>query len=35
MPRMGFEPTISAFQRAKVVHALNREATVIKMCIYL
>jgi hypothetical protein len=26
---VGFEPTISAFQRAKTVHALGREATVI------
>jgi hypothetical protein len=29
MPRMGFEPTIPAFERAKMVHALDRAATVI------
>jgi hypothetical protein len=29
MPRVGFEPTIPAFKRAKTVHALNRGATVI------
>jgi hypothetical protein len=29
MPRMGFEPTIPVFERAKSVHALDREATVI------
>jgi hypothetical protein len=29
MPRMGFEPTISVFERAKTVHALDRAATVI------
>jgi hypothetical protein len=29
MPRMGFEPTIPAFERAKNVHALDRAATVI------
>jgi hypothetical protein len=27
IPRMGFEPTIPAFQRAKTVHALDRAAT--------
>jgi hypothetical protein len=26
---MGFEPTIPAFKRAKIVHALYRAATVI------
>jgi hypothetical protein len=29
MPRAGFEPTIPAFERAKTVHSLDREATVI------
>jgi hypothetical protein len=29
MPRMGFEPTIPAFERAKTVHALDRAAPVI------
>jgi hypothetical protein len=29
MPRVGFEPTIQAFVRAKTVHALDRAATVI------
>jgi hypothetical protein len=29
MPRVVFEPTIPAFERAKTVHALDREATVI------
>jgi hypothetical protein len=29
MPRVGFEPTMTAFHRAKTVHALDREATVI------
>jgi hypothetical protein len=29
MPRVGFELTIPAFERAKTVHALNRAATVI------
>jgi hypothetical protein len=28
MPRVGLEPTIPVFQRAKTVHALNRAATV-------
>jgi hypothetical protein len=28
MPRVGFESTISVFQRAKTVHALDRAATV-------
>jgi hypothetical protein len=28
MPRMGFKPTIPVFERAKMVHALDREATV-------
>jgi hypothetical protein len=29
MPRVGFEPTIPAFERAETVHALDREGTVI------
>jgi hypothetical protein len=29
MPRVGFEPTIPAFERAKKVHTLDRAATVI------
>jgi hypothetical protein len=29
MPRMGFEPTTPAFERAKTVHALDRATTVI------
>jgi hypothetical protein len=29
MARMGFEPTIPVFERAKTVHALDRAATVI------
>jgi hypothetical protein len=29
MPRVGFEPTITAFERAKTVHALDRTASVI------
>jgi hypothetical protein len=29
MPRVGFEPTIPAFERAKIVHVLDRAATVI------
>jgi hypothetical protein len=29
MPRMGFEPTIPVFERAKTVHASDRAATVI------
>jgi hypothetical protein len=27
MPRIGFEPTIPVFERAKTVHALDRAAT--------
>jgi hypothetical protein len=27
--RVGFEPTVPAFERAKTVHALDRAATVI------
>jgi hypothetical protein len=29
MPRVKFEPTITGFERAKVVHALHRMVTVI------
>jgi hypothetical protein len=29
MPRVGFEPTITVFERAKAVHALDPAATVI------
>jgi hypothetical protein len=29
IPRVGFEPTIPALERAKIVHALDRAATVI------
>jgi hypothetical protein len=29
MPRVGFEPTIPAFERAKTVHAVDRAASVI------
>jgi hypothetical protein len=29
MPRVGFEPTIPVFERAKTVHALDRAAIVI------
>jgi hypothetical protein len=28
--KVGFEPTITAFERAKTVHALNHAATVIR-----
>jgi hypothetical protein len=35
MPRVGFEPTIPVFERAKPVHALERAAAVIgKNCVY-
>jgi hypothetical protein len=33
MPRVGFEPTIPVFERAKAVHALDRAATVSGRCI--
>jgi FAD synthase len=29
MPRVGFKPTIPAFERVKTVHVLDRAATVI------
>jgi hypothetical protein len=29
MPRVGFEPTIPVFERAKTIHAFHRVATVI------
>jgi hypothetical protein len=32
MPRVGLEPTIPAFERAKTVPALDRAATVIDTC---
>jgi hypothetical protein len=32
MRRVGFEPMIPAFERAKAVHALDRAATVIGAC---
>jgi hypothetical protein len=28
MPRVGFESTIPVFERAKIIHALDRAATV-------
>jgi FAD synthase len=31
VPRVGFEPTITAFERAKAVHALDSAASVIGM----
>jgi hypothetical protein len=31
MPRVGFEPTIPVFERAKAVHALDRAVTVIDL----
>jgi hypothetical protein len=33
MPRVGFEPTIPVFQRAKTVHALDRAANVVGLSI--
>jgi hypothetical protein len=30
MPRVGFEPTIPVFERAKTVYALDRATTVIR-----
>jgi hypothetical protein len=35
MPRAVFEPTISAFERAKTVHALDRAATVICLLLHI
>jgi hypothetical protein len=35
MPRVGFEPTIPVFKRAKTVHALDRAATVIGLHLLL
>jgi hypothetical protein len=35
MPRVGFEPTIPALERAKTVHALDRAANVIGPEYYL
>jgi hypothetical protein len=34
MPRVGFEPTIPDFERAKAVHALDRAVTVIGMYMF-
>jgi hypothetical protein len=34
MPLVGFEPTIPAFERAKMVHALDRAATVFENHLY-
>jgi hypothetical protein len=34
MPRMGLEPMIPGFERAKTVHALDRAATVIGFVIF-
>jgi hypothetical protein len=31
MPRVGFEPTIPVFERAKTFHALDRAATVVSL----
>jgi hypothetical protein len=35
MPRVGLEPMIPVFERAKTVHALDRAATVIGHVYYL
>jgi predicted tellurium resistance membrane protein TerC len=35
MPRLGFEPTITAFERAKIVRALDCVATVIGFTQYM
>jgi hypothetical protein len=32
MPRVGFEPTIPAFERAKTVHALDHATALIGIC---
>jgi hypothetical protein len=34
LPRVGFEPTIPVFERAKTVQALDRAATVLGYCKY-
>jgi hypothetical protein len=34
MPRVGFEPTIPKFERAKMVHVLDRAATAIGRTVY-
>jgi hypothetical protein len=34
MPRVGFESTIPVFEREKMVHALDRAATVIGKMVY-
>jgi hypothetical protein len=33
MPRVGFEPTIPVFERAKTLHSLDRAAIVIGTCV--
>jgi hypothetical protein len=35
MPRVGFEPTIPVFERAKTVHALDRAAAMISLSFYI
>jgi hypothetical protein len=35
MPRVGFETTISVFERAKTLHALERAATVIGFLLFI
>jgi hypothetical protein len=35
MPQLGFEPTISVFERAKTVYALDRAATVISILLFM
>jgi hypothetical protein len=34
MPRVGFEPKISAFEQAKTVHALDRAPTVVVLRVF-
>jgi hypothetical protein len=34
MPRVGFEPTIPVFERAKAIHALDRAAAVAGLSLY-
>jgi hypothetical protein len=34
MTRLGFEPKMQVFERAKTFHALDRAVTVIKVTIY-
>jgi hypothetical protein len=35
MPQVGFEPLIPVFERAKIVHALDRTATATGLYLYL